>query len=97
MAMKIFLLLHLVFWLSLIILIIFHVKYSKSATAATSHIRHHNPLTNRKTLASNFNFTPFLTHHHHHNNLPDQGGTQIDPRYGVEKRLVPTGPNPLHH
>lgn len=22
---------------------------------------------------------------------------EIDPRYGVEKRLVPTGPNPLHH
>ncbi|KAK1321151.1 CLAVATA3/ESR (CLE)-related protein 13 [Acorus calamus] len=25
------------------------------------------------------------------------GGGDIDPRYGVEKRLVPTGPNPLHH
>lgn len=24
-------------------------------------------------------------------------GTTIDPRYGVEKRLVPTGPNPLHN
>ncbi|KMZ56145.1 hypothetical protein ZOSMA_99G00760 [Zostera marina] len=24
-------------------------------------------------------------------------GLEIDPRYGVEKRLVPTGPNPLHH
>lgn len=24
-------------------------------------------------------------------------GNEIDPRYGVEKRLVPTGPNPLHH
>ncbi|XVF85844.1 hypothetical protein PTKIN_Ptkin17bG0150300 [Pterospermum kingtungense] len=22
---------------------------------------------------------------------------EIDPRYGVEKRLVPSGPNPLHH
>ncbi|ERN05435.1 hypothetical protein AMTR_s00007p00237640 [Amborella trichopoda] len=27
---------------------------------------------------------------------PIEGG-EIDPRYGVEKRLVPTGPNPLHH
>lgn len=27
---------------------------------------------------------------------PDDG-SEIDPRYGVEKRLVPTGPNPLHH
>ncbi|KAH7444602.1 hypothetical protein KP509_02G084800 [Ceratopteris richardii] len=24
-------------------------------------------------------------------------GSEIDPRYGVEKRLVPTGPNPLHN
>ncbi|PON87033.1 CLAVATA3/ESR (CLE)-related protein [Trema orientale] len=23
--------------------------------------------------------------------------SEIDPRYGVEKRRVPTGPNPLHH
>ncbi|CAN0896465.1 CLAVATA3/ESR (CLE)-related protein 9 [Linum grandiflorum] len=22
---------------------------------------------------------------------------EIDPRYGVEKRLVPSGPNPLHN
>ncbi|CAL1360279.1 unnamed protein product [Linum trigynum] len=25
------------------------------------------------------------------------GGEEIDPRYGVEKRLVPSGPNPLHN
>ncbi|CAL9138800.1 unnamed protein product, partial [Musa hybrid cultivar] len=24
-------------------------------------------------------------------------GGEIDPRYGVQKRLVPTGPNPLHN
>ncbi|MCL7050210.1 hypothetical protein MKW94_001855 [Papaver nudicaule] len=48
-------------------------------------------------------------HHHHHHYYynpepPPPGGTndnnnghEIDPRYGVEKRLVPTGPNPLHH
>lgn len=45
--------------------------------------------------------------HHHHRHYynpeppPPGGGTnnghEIDPRYGVEKRLVPTGPNPLHH
>ncbi|MCO5596593.1 hypothetical protein L7F22_050658 [Adiantum nelumboides] len=27
----------------------------------------------------------------------DAEGSEIDPRYGVEKRLVPTGPNPLHN
>lgn len=24
-------------------------------------------------------------------------GDEVDPRYGVEKRLVPTGPDPLHN
>ncbi|KAI5063748.1 hypothetical protein GOP47_0022295 [Adiantum capillus-veneris] len=27
----------------------------------------------------------------------NNGTSGIDPRYGVEKRLVPTGPNPLHN
>ncbi|KAI3463887.1 hypothetical protein Pfo_020550 [Paulownia fortunei] len=26
-----------------------------------------------------------------------EGDNEIDPRYGVEKRLVPSGPNPLHN
>ncbi|KAK4430060.1 CLAVATA3/ESR (CLE)-related protein 10 [Sesamum alatum] len=28
---------------------------------------------------------------------PRDEGDEIDPRYGVEKRLVPSGPNPLHN
>ncbi|XP_048565182.1 protein FON2 SPARE1-like [Triticum urartu] len=51
-------------------------------------------------------------HHHRqrHHRLPSKwnwqrvppsaapgDGEEVDPRYGVEKRLVPTGPNPLHH
>ncbi|KAJ3692342.1 hypothetical protein LUZ60_012692 [Juncus effusus] len=46
-------------------------------------------------------------HHKHDNSAsylpghrPKPGpdpGEEIDPRYGVDKRLVPTGPNPLHH
>ncbi|CAD5169177.1 unnamed protein product [Musa acuminata subsp. malaccensis] len=57
---------------------------AKLDVAATSHARHHH-------------------HHHRHNqsqktSLVDPSGVdEIDPRYGVEKRLVPTGPNPLHH
>ncbi|KAJ0818572.1 hypothetical protein HanPI659440_Chr00c01g0704041 [Helianthus annuus] len=44
-----------------------------------------------------FDFTPFVhDHQHHHHQHPAQG-SEIDPRYGVEMRLVPTGPNPLHH
>ncbi|GAV91796.1 hypothetical protein CFOL_v3_35182 [Cephalotus follicularis] len=29
--------------------------------------------------------------------LPSSPDHDIDPRYGVEKRLVPSGPNPLHN
>ncbi|KAF9674379.1 hypothetical protein SADUNF_Sadunf10G0121200 [Salix dunnii] len=28
---------------------------------------------------------------------PPPPPSEIDPRYGVEKRLVPSGPNPLHN
>ncbi|KAK9054409.1 hypothetical protein SSX86_025487 [Deinandra increscens subsp. villosa] len=63
-----------------------------------------NAVTNRKTLVSSkeFDFTPFIHasqhhRHHHHRHRHPTGGSEIDPRYGVEARLVPTGPNPLHH
>jgi len=28
---------------------------------------------------------------------PVPHGVEIDPRFGVDKRLVPSGPNPLHN
>ncbi|KAJ9187316.1 hypothetical protein P3X46_002785 [Hevea brasiliensis] len=60
------------------------------------------PFSNRRMLSSKFDFSPFLKNSHrlHHWHLPvhpQRNGTEIDPRYGAEKRLVPTGPNPLHH
>ncbi|KVI06474.1 hypothetical protein Ccrd_015163 [Cynara cardunculus var. scolymus] len=64
-------------------------------------------ISNRKVLShpTKFDFTPFIHghhHHHHHRHRHHQhrlaaAGSKIDPRYGVEMRLVPTGPNPLHH
>ncbi|OIW19711.1 hypothetical protein TanjilG_18521 [Lupinus angustifolius] len=58
-------------------------------------------------LATGFNFTRLHHHHHHHRHHhhhqnhvvanANPAESEIDPRYGVEKRLVPTGPNPLHH
>jgi hypothetical protein len=39
--------------------------------------------------------------HQYHRHLPmpppSRDGEQIDPRYGVSKRLVPSGPNRLHN
>ncbi|KAF0934290.1 hypothetical protein E2562_024480 [Oryza meyeriana var. granulata] len=66
---------------------------SSSSTTATDHRdRHHH----------------HHRHHSHHHRGHDrwnrQGipptageGEEVDPRFGVQKRLVPTGPNPLHH
>ncbi|KAL7606520.1 hypothetical protein Lser_V15G18598 [Lactuca serriola] len=56
-------------------------------------------LINRKVLSptTNFDFTPFLHGDHHQHHQHPAAVPEIDPRYGVEMRLVPTGPNPLHH
>ncbi|RVW65127.1 CLAVATA3/ESR (CLE)-related protein 13 [Vitis vinifera] len=81
--------------------------YSSSSSSSVSR----QPPISRKVLSSKFDFTPFQKqrhrHRHHHSHRhgrspnmqvqPEPAGTEIDPRYGVEKRLVPTGPNPLHH
>ncbi|KAK8508181.1 hypothetical protein V6N13_055634 [Hibiscus sabdariffa] len=57
---------------------------------------YHPNLSSRKAVATKFDFTP-----HHDHQAQDQmrkpADNEVDPRYGVEKRLVPTGPNPLHH
>uniref|UniRef100_M4FB85 Uncharacterized protein n=2 Tax=Brassica campestris TaxID=3711 RepID=M4FB85_BRACM len=57
-------------------------------------------LVSRKALSHTFDFTPFQhrkNNHHHPRSGEAHGGDEIDPRYGVEKRRVPSGPNPLHH
>ncbi|KAG9151875.1 hypothetical protein Leryth_002157 [Lithospermum erythrorhizon] len=64
------------------------------------------PLIHRKQLAIKFDFTPFMKQkgrHYHRkhsprvHSSPGEERNEIDHRYGVEKRLVPSGPNPLHH
>ncbi|GAY58069.1 hypothetical protein CUMW_184250 [Citrus unshiu] len=69
---------------------------TNTAASSTTRISHRKVLL----MASKFDFSPFLRHRHHylkHLPQPAAGSTDMDPRYGVEKRLVPTGPNPLHH
>ncbi|XVE91368.1 hypothetical protein REPUB_Repub01dG0003700 [Reevesia pubescens] len=113
MAWKVFHLLLTILWLSLLLLLLheFHnFKFkinSKHASSITFSSFSHNPLISRKVVASKFDFTPFQKHHQVQEQdkqySPDMkkqsepADNEIDPRYGVEKRLVPTGPNPLHH
>ncbi|KAL1216817.1 CLAVATA3/ESR (CLE)-related protein 13 [Cardamine amara subsp. amara] len=52
----------------------------------------------RRALAlRKFDFTPFMNDLRRSNKVYPPGGSEIDPRYGFEKRIVPSGPNPLHH
>jgi hypothetical protein len=86
-------------------------KQIPTISSYSSLISRHPLVVSRKVLASKFDFTPFVKHHQqrtHHRKPspnehvqpqpdPDPAESEIDPRYGVEKRRVPTGPNPLHH
>ncbi|CAA3033601.1 Hypothetical predicted protein [Olea europaea subsp. europaea] len=89
--------------LLLLLLVFFHefygLKYLKNykINDSSSSLLVPHPLIHRKTMASTkFDFSPFLNRHHREHS-PERGPPEIDPRYGIEKRLVPTGPNPLHH
>ncbi|PWA39056.1 hypothetical protein CTI12_AA575630 [Artemisia annua] len=55
-------------------------------------------LSIKKTLPSavKFNFSQYISRRNHYDKTKTLS-YEIDPRYGVEMHLVPTGPNPLHH
>ncbi|GLU13327.1 hypothetical protein SLE2022_299650 [Rubroshorea leprosula] len=93
----------LILWLSALLLFFGRCDFVSKNKRSSPNMPYHG----RKVLAiAKFDFTPLLHHkdeqqHHDHRRATAQAepvdGNQIDPRYGVEKRLVPTGPNPLHH
>ncbi|XVE53363.1 hypothetical protein DITRI_Ditri02bG0198300 [Diplodiscus trichospermus] len=111
MAWKVSHLLFTILWLSFLLLLLHefhHFKFnitSKQANSISFSSLPHNPLISRKVVSSKFDFTPFQKHHQqgrdkhspHVKKQSEPADKEIDPRYGVEKRLVPTGPNPLHH
>ncbi|CAN8238917.1 unnamed protein product [Cochlearia groenlandica] len=110
MALKFSQILFIVLWLSLFFLLLLHHVYSFNLHRLYSldveeRQDHHRLYTvrfvSRKALSHSFDFTPFQrrdNHHRDHNLSGEEyGGDEIDPRYGVEKRRVPSGPNPLHH
>nr|QLJ82592.1 clavata3/endosperm 12 [Panax ginseng] len=83
--------------LSLLLLLLF-LFFCRSHKFDHTHFSYnYHPLNyNRRSLSTKFDFTPFM-HHHHHRKHAAPAEPEIDPRYDVDKRLVPTGPNPLHH
>ncbi|KAI5387337.1 hypothetical protein KIW84_073460, partial [Lathyrus oleraceus] len=65
-------------------------------TPSSSRNHHHcNSFSNKTSRSLCYN----LQRIHHHNLDPPHTniGVELDPKYGVEKRLVPSGPNPLHN
>lgn len=97
-----------ILWLSLL-LVFFHWRscnfFSFGDDARDRNLSISYNVSNRRMLSSKIDFSPFLKRHrhnrrqHHKHSLRQSpaAGSEIDPRYGAEKRLVPTGPNPLHH
>ncbi|WOH12574.1 hypothetical protein DCAR_0832079 [Daucus carota subsp. sativus] len=66
------------------------------------HILHRSCTSLPKIPTTNSNTKtppPVFCFHHLHKHSPARlhAADEIDPRYGVEKRLVPSGPNPLHN
>ncbi|KAK4423698.1 CLAVATA3/ESR (CLE)-related protein 9 [Sesamum alatum] len=89
--------------LLLAILLIFNISPTRSSISAAVGRRHHHschPITTTQPpppaaislqlqRIRHSPVPPFPP--------PRDGGNEIDPRYGVEKRFVPSGPNPLHN
>nr|GMD31022.1 CLAVATA3/ESR (CLE)-related protein 12-like [Ipomoea batatas] len=71
-------------------------SYSKSNSINGNFVQSLSSTPRKLLLGTNsFDFSPFM--HRRRNHHPPQPENNIDPRYEVEKRLVPSGPNPLHH
>ncbi|KAG1330525.1 putative CLAVATA3/ESR (CLE)-related protein 13 [Cocos nucifera] len=105
-------LLSLLLWLILLLFLFHGWNHLKPQSTSPSSVPR-EVLAANKLDFSTFHSARHSHHHHHrhqqhqhgqarHSTVvevkpsPD-GGDEIDPRYGVAKRKVPTGPNPLHH
>ncbi|AES89983.1 Clavata3/ESR (CLE) gene family member [Medicago truncatula] len=85
---------------SFLLLLFFFFFLSSSANSrflpspsSSRNLHHCNSFSNRKPRSLCYN----LQRIHHQNMHQVPHGVEIDPRYGVDKRLVPSGPNPLHN
>ncbi|CAA7053549.1 unnamed protein product [Microthlaspi erraticum] len=109
MALKFSQIMFVALWLSLFFLLLHHLYsfnfrrlYSLDAEkpSISKHRLYTIGLVSRRALSHRFDFTPFQrreNNYHHRRSREKPTGDEIDPRYGVEKRRVPSGPNPLHH
>ncbi|KAG8379289.1 hypothetical protein BUALT_Bualt07G0073000 [Buddleja alternifolia] len=92
-------------WILTIIIIVLIMAPPKTQCSAIplQQILTTNP-HNFPVVSNSLPFSPspprlLLQHRKRHQPPPParDGGDEIDPRYGIQKRLVPSGPNPLHN
>ncbi|XP_047306420.1 CLAVATA3/ESR (CLE)-related protein 12-like [Impatiens glandulifera] len=79
-----------ILWICLFLLLFLELRYLVVVTPPPASTHSSPPpakVKNRKTLASEFDFSPFM----------NANRRSTDLIYGDDKRLVPSGPNPLHH
>nr|XP_027191052.1 CLAVATA3/ESR (CLE)-related protein 9-like [Cicer arietinum] len=84
---------------SLSLLLLLFLFFLSSATSSRNFHHHHcNSFSKRTPRSLCFNLQRTFHKNNMHIPVPQQGnGVEVDPRYGVDKRLVPSGPNPLHN
>ncbi|KAH7660708.1 Aquaporin-like protein [Dioscorea alata] len=75
-----------------------HVNPTKMTTNHAFSINHHRHFhCHRRSFSSPPSRNKLQPHYWCMQDPPSSPELDIDPRYGVEKRLVPSGPNPLHN
>lgn len=86
---------HLFLWLTLLLLLLLCGRSQHPPFSVTRKIL----LSTKADLSAspNARLHQNVSHRHGRDSPVAVDGGQIDPRCGVEKRLVPTGPNPLHN
>ncbi|KAK9675992.1 hypothetical protein RND81_11G046400 [Saponaria officinalis] len=83
--------------LTIIIMMIITIITPSSSSSSNSNMLIIPPFIHQRYCNSNYPPSICLHLRHLPPPSPPPPSTGIDPRYGVEKRLVPSGPNPLHN
>ncbi|GMJ04639.1 hypothetical protein HRI_004133100 [Hibiscus trionum] len=86
--------------LSISILLFLFLRHSAQTPSPTSPTNKFPPCDSFSLSQQRFSCFRSRKIHEFRQFLPSlapPGSNEIDPRYGVEKRLVPSGPNPLHN
>ncbi|KAK2381086.1 CLAVATA3/ESR-RELATED [Trifolium repens] len=85
--------------LLLLLFLLFLSTSANSRFLSSRNLHHCNSFSNTTTRSLCFKLEIIYHKNMHSVPIPPQENNwvEVDPRYGVDKRLVPSGPNPLHN